>query len=77
MLNCRGHKDVINCTYATYDEKDCLENTNIWLMYCMMYLCKEVDLEACRLVGFRLAVIQVVPHRQHKLKEDRMQQAEL
>lgn len=43
----------------------------------MMYLCKEVDLEACRLVGFRLAVIQVVPHRQHKLREDRTQQAQL
>lgn len=42
-----------------------------------MYLCKEVDLEASSLVGFRLAVIQVVPHRQHKLKKDRKQQAEL
>lgn len=42
-----------------------------------MYLCKEVDLEACSLVGFRLAVVQVVPHRQHKLQKDRMEQAEL
>lgn len=47
------------------------------MCWCMMYLCKEVDLEACGLVGFRLAVIQVVSHRQHKLKKDRMQRAEL
>lgn len=33
-----------------------------------LYLCQEVDLKACCLVGFRLAVIQIVPHCQHKLR---------
>ena len=33
------------------------------------YLCKEVDLKACSLVGFRLAVVQIVPHCQHKLNK--------
>lgn len=43
----------------------------------MTYLSEEVDLKACGFVSFRLAVIQVVPHRQHKLLRDRMEQAKI
>lgn len=39
----------------------------------MLYLCKEVDLEAGGLVGFRLAVIQIIPHSQHKLEQDNIE----
>lgn len=34
------------------------------------YLCQKVDLKTCGPVALGLAVVQVIPHRQHKLSTE-------
>lgn len=43
-----------NIVYMLAEKKD---------LKCLLYLCQEVYLEARCLVGFRLTVVQIVPHR--------------